>query len=349
VPHETIGRPLVVLQSFPAPLPTTNPYLVMLRDSLAAQGDVRVLTFSWRTALLGRYDVFHVHWPEALIADRGSRPKAWVRQALFAALLVRLRVGRRAVVRTVHNLELPTGISRAERLLLRWTERWTALRIRINETTPLAGTTLSATIPLGHYRDWFAGHPHSASVPGRLTFFGLIRRYKGVDDLVAAFRETDGRDAAVSLHVAGSPSSDELVDVLRSAATADARIAVDLRFLDDADVVTEVTQAELVVLPYKHMHNSAGVLTALSLERPVLVPDNEANRRLAAEVGPGWVHRFDGRLTGDVLLDTLAALRAAPPAVVPDLSARTWDRAGADHREAYRLALARVRGNGVAG
>ena len=28
--------PLVVLQSFPRPRPTTNPYLVMLRDSLEA-------------------------------------------------------------------------------------------------------------------------------------------------------------------------------------------------------------------------------------------------------------------------------------------------------------------------
>jgi glycosyltransferase involved in cell wall biosynthesis len=332
----------VVLQSFPAPLPTTNPYLVMLRDSLDALDDVEVLTFSWKRALAGHYSVFHVHWPEALIAARGSRLKAFVRQCLFAALLVRLRLGRTPLVRTVHNLDLPSGISRREALLLRWADRWTTARISINEATALDARTPSVTVPLGHYRDWFGTHPRAQSLPGRLTFFGLVRRYKGLDGLVAAFAETEGRSTGLSLRIAGSPSSDDLAEMLRGAAAVDPRMSLDLTFLEDADVVTEVTQAELVVLPYKVMHNSAGVLTALSLERPVLVPDNDANRRLAAEVGPGWIHRYSGELTGDDLLDALTSVRAAPPAAPPDLSRRGWDRAGDGHRTAYRLALAAV-------
>ncbi len=72
-----------------------------------------------------------------------------------------------------------------------------------------------------------------------------------------------------------------------------------------------------MVLPYREMHNSGAALTALSLNRPVLVPDNEVNRELAEEVGPGWVFRYDGELTGRHLLDALAAHRARPPARVP--------------------------------
>ena len=50
------------------------------------------------------------------------------------------------------------------------------------------------------------------------------------------------------------------------------------------------------MLPYRHMHNSGAALTALSLDRPVLVPETDVNRDLARETGPGWVVTFAGEL-----------------------------------------------------
>src|SRR4051812_12903244 len=184
-------QPLVVLQSFPQPRPTTNPYLVMLHHSLEDLGHVSVMTFSWRRALLARYDVFHVHWPEILVNGR-SPLKKLVRQVLSVLLLLRLRLTRAPLVRTMHNLQLPQGITRRETALLRWAERGTALRIAINETTELVDSCPVATIVHGHCRDWYGAHPRAERVPGRLTFFGLVRRYKGVDQLVTAFEQTRG-------------------------------------------------------------------------------------------------------------------------------------------------------------
>ncbi|MGY1779064.1 glycosyltransferase [Geodermatophilus sp. SYSU D01036] len=334
----------MVLQSFPRPRPTTNPYLVQLGRSLAALPDVRVLTFSWRRALLGGYSVFHVHWPEILVSGTGPLRKA-VRQVLFAALLLRLRATRTPLVRTVHNLELPRDISRREVALLRWAERWTTLRIRINEQTPLPDGAAGVTILHGHYRDWFAPHRRSTARPGRLAFVGQLRRYKGVDRLVEAFAATAGRTPEdLELRVAGNPSTPELGAELAGLAAGDPRVSVSLGFLEDADLVGEVTSAELVVLPYREMHNSGGALAALSLDRPVLVPDNATNTRLAEEVGAGWVHRYGGELTAGHLLDAVAALRAAPPAAAPDLSRRDWDRAGESHAAAYRQALRALHG-----
>ena len=63
------------------------------------------------------YDVFHAHWPEILV--NGHRPlKTAVRQVLFLVMLIRLRLRGTAIVRTLHNLELPDGISRRESVLL---------------------------------------------------------------------------------------------------------------------------------------------------------------------------------------------------------------------------------------
>ena len=132
------------------------------------------------------------------------------------------------------------------------------------------------------------------SVRGRITYFGTVRRYKGVESLVQAFRGI-GRPS-LSLHISGRLSSPDLEVGIRSLAGDDRRISMSFSFLSDEALVQEVGEAELVVLPYPKMHNSGATLAALSLGRPVLVPANAVNQRLGEEVGPGWVHLYDGDL-----------------------------------------------------
>lgn len=331
---------IVVQQSFPDPRPTTNPYIVMLRDALEATPGVEVRTFSWRRVLLGRYDVFHAHWPEILVSGQ-SPLKALVRQGLTAVLLLKLQLTRTPIVRTVHNLHLPEGISRRERFLLRWFDRRTTLRIRLNPTTPFPSDTAYETILHGDYREWFGRYPKPAREHGRLGYFGLIRRYKGVEQLLEVFARTPGDD--LRLTVAGKPSSDELAATVRELADRDPRVRVQLAFLQDAELADLVGRSELIVLPYRDMHNSGGVLTSLSLDRPVLVPDNETTAALAEEVGPQWVQRY-AELTPEVLSE--AAVRARDIEGRPDLSARSWAEAGRQHEAAYRRSVALLRRRG---
>ncbi|WP_286344601.1 glycosyltransferase [Frondihabitans sucicola] len=329
-------------QSFPRPRPTTNPYLVMLARSVAAQPGVELRTFSWRAALTRRADVFHVHWPEILVSGQ-SPLKKLVRQVLTLLLVAKLAATRTPIVRTLHNLERPSGISRRERILLGLIERRTTLWIRLNDETPEQPGRSYELIPHGHYRDWFESYAKPAAEPGRVGFVGLIRRYKGVEELLQVFRSVPGPS---TLHVAGRPSTPELAGRLTDLADADERVSLDLRFLDDADLVTNVRKASLVVLPYREMHNSGGVLTALSLDRPVLVPSNPVTERLAEETGPGWVHRYDGDLDANDIERALAEVSTAGRGDHPDLSERDWDDAGRRHVDAYRRAVAVLRGGG---
>ena len=199
-------RPLRVLQSFGRPRPTTNPYIAMLNDCLDQHPEVELLTFKWRRALTADVDVFHAHWPEILVG--GHRPlKTAVRQVLFLIMLIRMRVRGTAIVRTQHNLELPQGISRRETALLKLFERWTTLRIRLNTHTEISEQPFT-TIVHGHYRNWFARYPRRERQPGHLAYFGLIRRYKAVDTLLAAFRQLPTDGEPVSLYIGGNPSTD---------------------------------------------------------------------------------------------------------------------------------------------
>jgi glycosyltransferase involved in cell wall biosynthesis len=331
-------EPITVLQSFPVPRPHSNPYTELLSRSLQNLPDVTVANFSWARAILGQYDVFHVHWPEILV-DGHSPVKKAVRQMLTLILLARLGAKGIPIVRTMHNVGLPQGISRREKFLLRVFERRSALCIRLNPLTAVPRKVPVVTVPHGDYRSWYGRHKTSRPVAGQLGYVGLVRRYKGVEALVEAFTATSGNQPGLTLRVGGRPSTTELATAIKSLAGEDARIHLDLRQLSDGELVDIVTSSELVVLPYRFMHNSAGALTVLSLGRPVLMPDNEVNRCLREEVGPGWVYLYAGDLGAETLVGALQAVRTDCRSAEPDLSHREWDETGRLHLEAYRKVL----------
>ncbi|MDQ1734501.1 MAG: beta,4-mannosyltransferase [Pseudonocardiales bacterium] len=276
---------------------------------------------------------------------RGANPvKSWLRRLAFASLLLRLRLGRRALVRTMHNLHPHEQGPRTERWLIGLSERWTTLWIRLNDGEHRPGNVPMVTIAHGDYRDWYAGFEVPESCRGTLLYFGLVRTYKGVDQLLSAF--ADCADQSLTLRIMGKADAGPLRDAIEAAQTEDGRITAQLNHLSDAEVAREVGRAELVVLPYRDMFNSGTLVLALSLGRPVLVPSGEVTSALADEVGADWIIRYSGALTPEVLINALVTIRRQEPGRAPDLSRRTWDRVGAQHVSAYRTA-ASLMGCGV--
>jgi beta-1,4-mannosyltransferase len=347
--HHGEGPPrLVVLESFGPPHRRTNPYLVQLMGSFPPWVDAR--HFSWRAAVVGRWDVFHLHWPEVLL--RGSSPIRTAARCIAVTLvLLRIRLGRRALVRTVHNLAPHEPPSRVQRRLIALSERWTTVWITLSERIepPRPGPTVVA--PIGHYREWFGALPVVERVAGRLVQVGRIRPYKGSEELVAAF----GRlaDPGLSLHLVGEATDAALRTRLGAAAQADPRVHLVADHVDDDVLVSELLAAELVVLPFTAVTNSSSLVLALSLERPVLVPAVPAALELAEEVGPAWVHTFDGELGPDTIAGALAEVRSSPPAAPPPLERRNWPLIGRTHADAFvraaRLGRRRGRRSGAEG
>lgn len=324
---------ITVLQSFPIPAPQTNPYLTQLVSSLPE--DVRTLGWSWRAALFGRYDVLHLHWPE-LLFRREDRLRTVAHRTLFMLLMVRIATTRIAIVRTIHNPTPHEAGGVVENALLRWCDHQTDLWIALNHTTELSRGRPSRVIAHGHYRDLYRDVPLTQSRRGRLLYFGLVRRYKGVLRLVSAFGALSEPD--LSLRIVGRPNSEQLRLAIKAACRADPRISAELRYVEDQALVRDIGEAELVVLPYTEMHNSGALLLALSLDRPVLAPDTPATSALAEEVGPGWLLTYRGELDPAVLRDGLARAWSNERPDRPDLTAREWPGLGAQHRDAYRWA-----------
>lgn len=336
------ARPVRAMQSFGAPRATSNPYIHMLDEALTATPGVEHLRFDRRRALTGRIDVIQFHWPETLFGS-ATGTKKLARRLFAIALRARLSLGRVAVVRTVHNVELPSDASPFERRYLEWVERRADHRIVLNGSTAVPAGGEATLIPHGHYRTWFRSVDALPPDADTLGFVGLVRRYKGVEDLIDMFAQTAGAAPGLRLRISGNPTSTELEREVRELASADERIELDLRYLTEEDFANAVMRSRGIVLPYRFMHNSGTVLAALSLDRPVLVPRTAVNEALSEEVGEGWITLFDGDLSPHTLLDFAARCRT-PPATAPDLSARDWDRAGALHRDAFESAVAHRRG-----
>lgn len=338
-----MSRRLTVLVSFPPPTATSvNPYTILLAENVHREG-ARVLYFHWMSALVDDYDVFHVHWPENLVGGR-TPLRRLVRQLLTLLILVRLTVTRRALVRTVHNLDLPEGLSRLQLFVLRMIDRRTDFVIRLNGFTPVPASVPFATIPHPHFREWFASFERAEPVAGQVGYVGRIRRYKGVESLIGALGRVDAGhgstpEVALSARIAGYPSSAALADHITQLASDNDRISLEFGFISDSALVDIVTSSELVVLPYRAMHNSAAALTALSLDRAVLVPDNPVTRALAIETGEGWVHTFRGELSHDDVVSAIAAVHArGDGSASPRFSGRSWSRTSRSHIDAYTRA-----------
>lgn len=100
--------------------------------------------------------------------------------------------------------------------------------------------------------------------------FGLLRPYKGYEDLITAFR------AVAPLHwrliIAGSPYDRAYFELLRGLAKGDARIWIFGRFVPLAEVQVFIKAADVMVLPYKEITNSGPANLAAGFEKPVVGP-----------------------------------------------------------------------------
>jgi beta-1,4-mannosyltransferase len=336
VPPDTGGeRPIVVLHSFRTPSSSSNPYLSQLLAALPAA--IRTHTFTWSAALTGRYDVFHVQWPELLVRGR-NRPRTAARRLLFALLLVVLRVRRVGVVRTVHNLDPHDAGGTVEHFLLDRLARRTTVWVTLNDDTAVPEPDRRRVIAHGHYRDWFADHAGPPTVPGRLLYFGLVRRYKGVEALIEAFGGLD--DPALTLRIVGKPDPAALGVQIAESTRSDHRVSTSLAYVPDDQLAQEIGAAELVVLPYTAIHNSGSVLLALSLDRPALVPEAPTTVALQREVGGDWVHLFRSPLSPTDVTTALDRVRSRSTTTRPDLSAREWPAIGEQFAAVYREAAA---------
>jgi len=329
-----------------------NPFVRRFALGLETAG-AQVDGFSYRRALRGRYDVFHVHWPDSHLVS-ASWLGSLVKHARFAALLSLLRLRGTRVVWMIHNLN---AHDRCHWLSLKLFPLWfPGICTHIVALTdsglqsarqryPQLANKPAAIVPHGHYRDQYPPAPSRASACRRLglpteafifLFFGNVRRYKNVPLLIEAFRHIPSH--SVHLVIAGQPGHGISAEDLSRLCDADERITLRLDFIDDSDVPAYFGAANAIVLPFDSILNSGSVLLALSFNRVVLAPRLGALPEIQERVGARWLRLYDGALTTEHLQQLYTDLPADDPPsdCEADLSAFDWNSIADRALELYR-------------
>jgi glycosyltransferase involved in cell wall biosynthesis len=286
-------HPSLFLLSAPAPI-RENPYQQLLYGACRDAGATILpsLGLSPRTLhrLRGPSRVLHVHWlwlkPDPIRRLLGRR-------RTLKSLEVASQLGWK-IVWTVHNLDPHEGHPEERELLLALARRadgviahTRAHEAAVRERTDIRGSV--TVIPHGHYRDVYPSPPPMDEARQRLglpsdrpvlLFFGHLRAYKGVLELVEAFRRSS-LDA--TLVIAGRARNPRLAHDLARAAEGDARLRLDVRFIPPDEMSLLFGAADRVVFPFRRVTTSGSLILALSFGRPVIIPDDPGLR----EVAPG--------------------------------------------------------------
>jgi glycosyltransferase involved in cell wall biosynthesis len=282
--------------------------------------------------------------------------RRWLRLRRLIAQLATFQALGGRVVYTVHNLGAHEGDGPAD--------RWGSTRLigladalhvhdasTAVELTTLYGEQRRVTvIPHGHYVDSYPNTLSRAEARTRLDIppeafvylsLGLLRSYKGLEELLPAFQALDWPDARLLL--AGKPAVAGYAETLARLAGGDARVRICPRFVPVEEVQLFMNAADVCVLPYRHTTTSGAALLALSFGVPVVAPALGAfpalvqgrrgvlydardpdgltkalgqaratDRQDVREELIDWVRQYDWAAIGRQFLDLYRALRLAP-------------------------------------
>lgn len=308
------------------------------------QGDI---DFQYFGGTLKRLDIDVVHLvnPAQVLGGMGTMPrhKSCGRRRSQALELVRtLDEHRIALVQTVFPAASGTWDTSTRDEGLEILNEWTAAFIALDELTATPDPARATVIPYAHYRDRFRGFPLAEQVPGRLLCVSRVGLARAAAGPLKVFSLID--TPGMSLRVVGDvdPGLGDLVPraIRRSPDTVSALV----EHISDAELVSEMSAAEVVILP---SIDSLGDLTtlfmALSLDRPVVVPQSPTTSMIANDVGPGWVHCLPGAMTAERLDDTIRAVRTTPHAPRPNLDGRDADAVAAQYAAVFHSAAELVR------
>ncbi|MEO7117792.1 MAG: glycosyltransferase, partial [Candidatus Limnocylindrales bacterium] len=325
-----------------------NPYAKILYDEVRGRGATVIEVAEWRTPELLRRTakgarILHLQWGGGSMFAGPSALRASARLCRYLLSLAALRLRGIRIVWTFHDDEI--GWSRHTRLARIF--QYLLIRFVANRTVVLRPGVCELVrqrcgsqaerrvhvVPHPTYERIYGPAPTGSEARRRfglpldarvLLYFGLIRPYKGVPELLEAFSTLPGPE--LTLVVAGRPASPDLRRDIERAAAKDTRVALRLARVPDEDVAALMSAADVVVLPYRNGLNSGVLHLAVTYDRPVVAPRLGPFAELAA-VGelPGLVYD-PGGLAGAIA----AAVDASPE------ERERWSRAMERHRAAGR-------------
>jgi glycosyltransferase involved in cell wall biosynthesis len=194
------------------------------------------------------------------------------------------------------------------------------------------------------YRGFYADTVNRADARERLSvaesarvllYFGYIKPYKGVEELLSAFQSAGDENAV--LIVAGKPLDEATQRQIESLATPDPRVRLQLGYIPDDQIQILFRAADIAVFPFQYTQTSGSLMLALGFGRPVVAPGIAT---VPEYVGEDCGFLFDPEKPGD-LARALGGATSAPLTGMDDAAASrgcqdTWRDMALTHQACYQ-------------
>ncbi|MEZ4767524.1 MAG: glycosyltransferase [Caldilineales bacterium] len=218
-----------------------------------------------------------------------TRGEAWREQFLdrFFAALADYKTGGGRLVYTLHNWEQHEGEGGATEhaALDRLLQLADAVHVHAHYVVPELRTRLPAkaapvirVIPHGNYIGAYPNTLDRDEARRRLAitddslaclFIGLIRPYKGLEELLPAFAQI--ADPRALLLIAGQSRPQDYAGHL-AMIYADGRVRWHPQFVPHDEIQVWMNAADVVTLPYRRITTSGAAMLAWSFGKPVIAP-----------------------------------------------------------------------------
>lgn len=317
-----------------------NAFINFFSDAVRAAG-AEVVPFQPYFQRLRTLDTLIFHWPALYMgkADFKTATKSLLR------IMAARRLGKLKLVWVAHNVDEHDGPSSHPIILRRFLSELDGViylshrsRDIIRAAYTLSDRTEELVTVHGVYEPVVPTSERPAPSDGeacRLLTFGLIRQYKGYEALIDAAKECDPGRFTIGLM--GRRFDPEYAAKLERDAATNAALSFQLHdeHIEDADLERAIDAANGVVLPYNRILNSGAAIHALSMNRPILVPNQGSMPELRELVGADWITLYDGSLSYGHLEGFRSHLARMPTGSRPDLSALQWTRVQDDLRDFF--------------
>ena len=204
-------------------------------------------------------------------------------------------------------------------------------------------------IPHGAF-DYLTRLPEEKPLPAELEgaegpvilSFGLLRPYKGIENLLAAYAPVAASNPGAELWIVGNPRMD-VGPLQRQAEKAGGRVRFVTRFVDEAEIPAIFRRADLVVLPYLDAEHSGVLYTGLAFGKPLVLSAVGGFPEVAAAgaarlVPPGDTDALAATLS-ELISDEDARAELAAAAVRAAAGPFSWDEAARRTLDLYRELL----------
>jgi glycosyltransferase involved in cell wall biosynthesis len=278
-----------------APLAQINPFqrLLYCRAAQAGYAVVPTVHFTDLASVnWGGRSVIHLHWLASVLAGCDTKAETQERIATFEREMIRWRRGGHKILWTLHNVlphntRFPEAEIALRQVLVTHSD---AIHILSEQSVDEARKYYDIPdekvffVPHPSYEGWYAnvGDTTTARLdlgidPDDFTFvqFGALQPYKGVLELVEAFRSLKQRHPLkrFRLVVAGNPADKEYVGKILEAVADVPEIRLIQSAMQEKEIQTLFNAADVLVAPYVKTLNSGVSLLAATFRKPLVAPN----------------------------------------------------------------------------